>query len=55
MGCKNQFKAPLKIEKDELVANFVVKISDFGIAKVSYLGMGVKDDVAVMVRVPIKK
>ncbi len=54
-GVQKPIAGTFKIEKDELVANFVVKISDFGIAKVSYLGMGVKDDVPVMVRVPIKK
>ncbi|MBK7961940.1 MAG: YceI family protein [Bdellovibrionales bacterium] len=54
-GVQKPIQGTFKVEKDELVANFVVKISDFGIAKVNYLGMGVKDEVAVMVRVPIKK
>lgn len=54
-GVQKPIQGTFKIEKDELVANFMVKISDFGIAKVNYVGMGVKDDVAVMVRVPIKK
>ncbi|MBL7671370.1 MAG: YceI family protein [Bdellovibrionaceae bacterium] len=54
-GIQKPIQGTFKIEKDELVANFTVKISDFDIAKVNYLGLGVKDDVAIMVRVPVKK
>lgn len=54
-GVQKPIQGEYKIEKDELVAEFTVKINEHGIAKVNYLKLGVKDEVKVMVRVPLKK
>ncbi len=54
-GVQKPIQGEYKIEKEELVANFTVKISEHGIAKVKYLSVGVNDDVKVTVRVPLKK
>lgn len=43
------------IEKDQLSAQFKLKLSDFAIEKIRYLSVGVKDEVEVKVQVPIQK
>ncbi len=42
-----------KIEKGELVAVFPIKLSDFKIENIRYMGVGVKDSVNINVTVPI--
>jgi hypothetical protein len=44
-----------KIEASHLVATFPIKLSDFQINDVQYMGVGVEDSVQVNVTVPIKK
>lgn len=54
-GVQKPISGTYKIEKGELEATFIVKIPEYNIAKVKYMGVGVKDDVKVVVRVPVKK
>ncbi len=43
-----------KVVGQELEATFPVKASDFGITDISYMGVGVEDDLVVVVKVPVK-
>lgn len=43
------------IEGGELKADFPIKLSDFKITGISYLGIGVEDTVKIHVTVPVKK
>lgn len=65
-GAKNKFKGQLKLRNITKpiegnyeisgttgTANFKVKMSDFGIKKANYMGLGVEDSVAVTVSMPI--
>lgn len=54
-GEKKEVAGDYKINGNELTADFTLKMSDFKIAKVKYLGIGVGDDVKVTVTVPITK
>lgn len=45
-----------KVVSDKfLQANFVIKLSDFNITGIRYMGVGVKDEVPVELVIPIKK
>lgn len=53
-GVQKPIQGEYKIENNELVADFTVKISDYGIAKVKYLSVGVNDEVKINIRVPLQ-
>ncbi len=44
-----------KLNDKFLQANFVIKLSDFKITGIRYMGVGVKDEVPVELIIPIKK
>lgn len=53
-GVKKLIAITYKEVNGEVVANFQVKNSDFSLAKVSYLNVGVKDEIKVEAIVPFK-
>ena len=44
-----------KVEGSHLTAEFPLKLSDFGIVGIKYMGVGVDDNVKIHVTVPLKK
>lgn len=54
-GIEKEVEGTYKIVGNELQATFPIKISEFGITGVKYMGVGVNDQVVVHVNVPIKK
>lgn len=54
-GIEKDVKGTYKINGSELESTFPIKLSDFGITGVKYMGVGVNDEVVVHVTVPIKK
>lgn len=44
-----------KIQGSKLIAEFPIKLSDFNITGIKYMGIGVDDNAKVLVSVPIKK
>lgn len=53
-GVSKPIEGTYEISGNVVTAKFKTKISDFGIPKASYLGIGAKDDVAVEVSLPVK-
>jgi hypothetical protein len=53
-GVKKPVKGTYKIEGNELVVHFPVIISEYGVAKIKYMGVGVKDQAEVDARIPLK-
>ncbi len=53
MGKQQPVSGEYEIKDKILVAHFIVKISDFGIGRVKYLGVGVKDEIQVTVEIPV--
>lgn len=51
-GVQKEIEGTYKVEGSEVVANFNLKISDFKIEKVKYLGVGVDDEFKIEVRIP---
>lgn len=43
-----------KVDGKTLKAKFKLKISDFGIGDINYMGVGVEDEITLMVSVPVK-
>ncbi|MEN0059946.1 MAG: YceI family protein, partial [Bdellovibrio sp.] len=54
-GIEKEIEGTYSIEKDVLNAQFKLKLADFKITGIKYMGVGVKDEVTVSVTVPIKK
>lgn len=54
-GIEKEVEGTYKINGEELDAEFPVKVSDFGITGVKYMGVGVNDKVTVHITVPVKK
>ncbi|MCB0412244.1 MAG: YceI family protein, partial [Bdellovibrionales bacterium] len=53
MGQKKKVAGTYKIEGNNLVSEFKMKLSDLKIEDVRYMGIGVKDEVTVHVTVPV--
>lgn len=55
-GEEKEVEGTYKVLNDKfLQANFVIKLSDFAITGIRYMGVGVKDEVQVELIVPLKK
>src|SRR5262249_16986206 len=53
-GIEKDIAGTYKIDGDELVAEFPLKMSDFGISGVKYMGVGASDDMVIHVTIPVK-
>lgn len=53
-GIEKDVSGVYKVEGGLLKAKFKLKLSDFGIEDISYMGVGVEDEVTLSVIVPIK-
>ena len=53
-GIEQKISGTYKIDGGKLVAQFPLKLSDFKIEGIKYMGVGVADDVTLTVTVPIK-
>ncbi|MFL5784361.1 MAG: YceI family protein [Bacteriovoracaceae bacterium] len=53
-GVKKPINISYKVAGEEVVANFAVKASQFGLKKAEYLGVGVEDDVKVEAVLPFR-
>lgn len=54
-GVEHDVEGTYKISGDKLIANFPMKLSDYKITGIRYMGVGVDDEIKVNVEVPIKK
>ncbi|MNK19504.1 YceI-like domain protein [compost metagenome] len=54
-GIEKDIAGTYKIEGSALKAEFTLKLADFGIEDINYMGVGVEDDVKLHVEVPITK
>lgn len=54
-GVEKKVSGDYKIEAGKLSANFGIKLSDFGISGIKYMGIGVQDEAMIHVLIPIKK
>jgi len=54
-GIEKDVEGTYRIEGNELKAVFAIKLSDFKITGIKYMGIGVEDVVKVLVTVPAKK
>lgn len=54
-GIEKPVTGSYKVEGDKLNAEFGIKLSEFGITGIKYMGIGVDDAALVKVSVPIKK
>lgn len=53
-GIEKDIAGTYKVEGKVLKADFPIKISDFGIGDINYMGVGVEDTVTLHVAVPVK-
>jgi polyisoprenoid-binding protein YceI len=54
-GIEKPISGTYKVDGNTLKAQFKISLKEFGIEKVRYLGVGVKDEVEIKVQVPVKK
>jgi polyisoprenoid-binding protein YceI len=54
-GIEKAVAGSYTIKGDTLFAEFPIKLSDYDIKKVKYMGVGVDDDVTIKISVPVKK
>ncbi len=54
-GVEKEVSGTYKIEGNTLKASFPIKLSEFNIKGISYMGVGVEDEVKVNISVPVKK
>lgn len=54
-GIEKDVEGTYKIEGNELMADFPVKLSEYGIKGIKYMGVGVNDEVKLHIIVPVKK
>lgn len=52
MGTEKEISGKYSLDGDLLKAEFTLKLSDFGISDVNYMGVGVEDDVVIKVNLP---
>ncbi len=53
-GIEKEVEGTYKVNGKELMASFPIKLSDFKIEGIRYMGVGVKDQAVVKVNVPIQ-
>lgn len=53
-GIEKDISGVYKVEGKALKAKFKLKLSDFGIEDINYMGVGVEDEVTLAVTVPVK-
>ncbi|BEV68920.1 YceI family protein [Bdellovibrio bacteriovorus] len=53
-GVEKDISGVYKVEGKTLKAKFKLKLSDFGIEDINYMGVGVEDEVTLAVTVPVK-
>ncbi|KHD87720.1 MAG: hypothetical protein OM95_12930 [Bdellovibrio sp. ArHS] len=53
-GVEKDIEGTYKVEGKTLQANFKLTLSDFGITDISYMGVGVEDEVTLNVAIPVK-
>lgn len=53
-GIEKPIEGTYEIKGSELILNFPIKITDYDIGKVKYMGLGVKEDANVEARIPIQ-
>ncbi|AFY02147.1 YceI family protein [Bdellovibrio bacteriovorus] len=53
-GIEKDISGVYKVEGKTLKAKFKLKLSDFGIEDINYMGVGVEDEVTLAVTVPVK-
>jgi len=53
-GIKKPIRGKYKIEEDFIIAEFPIKLSDYEISGIRYMGVGVKDEALVKVKVAIE-
>jgi polyisoprenoid-binding protein YceI len=53
-GVERSVKGTYEINNDKLTANFPLKLSEFGIEGIKYMGVGVQDEVQLTVTVPVQ-
>lgn len=53
-GIKKDINFTYQEKGDEVIAEFKLKLSDFGFTGINYMGVGVKDDVTVKANIPVK-
>lgn len=54
-GVEKDVEGTYKVNGDTLVANFPMKLSDFKITGIKYMGVGVDDEIKINVEIPVKK
>lgn len=54
-GIEKEIEGAYKIVGDMLEATFPLKLADFKITGIKYMGIGVRDEVTVSVAIPLKK
>ncbi len=54
-GIEKQISGEYKVEGNRLKAQFPLKLSDFNITGIRYMGVGVKDEVKLSVEIPVVK
>jgi polyisoprenoid-binding protein YceI len=54
-GVQKEVQGTYSVEGDTLKANFPIKLSEFNITGVKYMGVGVDDEVKIQVELPLKK
>lgn len=53
-GIEKKIEGEYKIEGEKLVGSFPIKLSEFGITGIKYMGVGVQDEATVHVSIPKK-
>lgn len=53
-GIQKNIAGTYKVDGSQLIADFPIKLSDFGITGIKYMGVGVEDEVKLHVAVPLK-
>jgi polyisoprenoid-binding protein YceI len=54
-GIEKAVSGSYTIKGDTLFAEFPIKLSDYDIKKIKYMGVGVDDEVTIKINVPVKK
>lgn len=54
-GIENKIEGTYKIEGSELIADWHIKLSEYGITGIRYKNLGVDDEVVVHVTLPVQK
>jgi polyisoprenoid-binding protein YceI len=52
-GVKKSIQGKYKLEGNEIIAEFPIKLSDYNISGIRYMGVGVKDEALVKVKMAI--